>query len=418
MNRSKNRIVLWLVCAWVALSTPAFADEATEAQLQYELGTELYQQGRYAEAIQRFVASHRLVPNANVVLNIVQTFEFLKRGEDAYNWNETYLELATDGSGKQKALAKRAELEKSVAVVEVTTNPKGADLFVDRVDLGSVGRSPRRLAVKPGDHEIIARLARHQEAKHSVSAEVGKSSPLSLTLLPVVGTLKVESTPAGASVRGRDGRELGKTPLSLTLPVGDVSVVVSLPGFVTQTLNARVTEQRAATLRATLEQKASAVAVLSVRGNVPASVLIDGHVVGQSPLSVGQLPPGQRRLEVRANGRQSWSDAILLEPGAATRVEYDLVDPDDRLWPGYRFIGYGVGGVLLASGGIVGLSARGAKSDFEQEPSREKLDRVESLNLTADILMAAGVVVLGATLTWDLLRSPDPSSRGKVVIQR
>jgi hypothetical protein len=147
-------------------------------------------------------------------------------------------------------------------------------------------------------------------------------------------------------------------------------------------------------------------------------VLLDGRPVGQTPLSIDSLPPGMASLEVNAAGREPWGQRIPLEQGAATRVTYDLVSPDDKPWTGWRWIGYGGGAALLAAGAVVGLTAIGARSDFESEPSSDALDRVKSRNLVADILMGAGVVTLGATLTWDILRAPSPTSRGAVSVDR
>jgi len=62
-----------LAAAALLASTPALADDASEARLQYELGSELYKQKRFTEALERFIASNRLVPNPNVVFNIAST---------------------------------------------------------------------------------------------------------------------------------------------------------------------------------------------------------------------------------------------------------------------------------------------------------------------------------------------------------
>ena len=416
-----NRLIaLGLAAVLLLVSAPSVADTATEAQLQYELGAQLYQQGKYTEALERFVASHRLVPNPNVVLNVVQTFTYLRRHEEAYNWNETLLELTKDSAQRADGEKRRETLAKKVAVIEVSTTPPGAELFIDRVELGGVGRSPRRIAVTPGAHSVIARLDKHDDQTASANASVGMSAALELTLAPAVGLVRVSSRPAGAVVRNERTRAvLGKTPVELHLPVGDHRLEVVLSGWVTAAKPVTITRAESTNLDVLLERAAGSVAVLSVRGNVDgAGVFLDGRPLGSTPLTLDSLPGGAGMLEVRAPGREAWRKRVVLEQGAATRVTYDLVDPRDRPWSGWRWLGYGAGGALLASGAIVGLTAKSAKSDFEREPSRASLDRVESRNLIADVLMGAGVLTVGATVTWDLLRAAPAQSHGQVSIDR
>ncbi|HMR09213.1 MAG TPA: PEGA domain-containing protein, partial [Polyangiaceae bacterium] len=365
----------------------AHADTASEAQLQFELGAELYKQARYTEALERFIASNRLVPNANVVQNIVQTFEFLHRSADAYNWNETYLGLVTDAGKREAALRRREALAADIAVVHVQTDPSGAELFVDREELGVFGTSPRRIAVEAGKRRIQARLPKHNDAVTTVAAVLGQAVAVSLQLSPHKGSLAVHTTPAGALVRlEASGEELGRTPLRAPLPVGEYRVVITLQGHLEQTKQIRIGNQQEVQLSLSLLPLASEVSVLTVQGNVPgAKVWLDGAMRGATPLTIPTVRPGNHRLEVRADGRESWTGSVLLEPGSATRVDYDLVDPRDRPWPGWRWVGYGAGGALFAAGAVTGLIARGTRSDFEREPSSATLDRLRAQNTAADI---------------------------------
>jgi hypothetical protein len=420
VNAAKKVFLLSVVLCALGLSAPASADEASEAQLQYELGAELYKQGRYAEAIDRFIASQRLVQNANVVLNIARTFAYLDRNVEAYNWYQTFLRLSRDEAMKQDVEGKLLQLGAKVAVVDVGTEPPGARLYVDRLELGAVGESPRKIAVLPGERTIIARLEGHREAKTTVILALGGVQAVSLKLLPLVGTLRVVSTPPGARVRTEaDGREIGVTPLSVALPVGEQRVVVSLAGFVEQTRSARIGDGVETALEVKLERAASNVSVLTVRGNVEgANLFLDGQWLGRAPSTFSDAAPGRRRIEVTAQGRDAWTGDVLLEPGAATRVDFNLADPADRSWTGWRYIGFGTGGALLVAGGVVGALALQASSDFDDEPSREKLDTIEARNTAADVLLVSGAVVIAATAVWELLRPGPPESSAKVTIDR
>ena len=404
----------------LALSLPVAADPASEAQLQFELAQRLYKEKRYDEAIERFVASNRLVPNANVVFNIGQTFEFLKRRVDAYNWYVSYLEFELTPDERSAGEDKLAKLAREVGVYQVTTEPAGAEVFVDRVDLGSVGRTPRNVAVPPGSHQIIVRLAGYAEAAVPAEVALGAKASVSVPLKALTGTLTLDSRPARAEVRlEREGTLLGVTPLNVTLPVGSVSLLVSAAGYLPERRTVDISEGQPTKLELALRQDASRFAVLTVTGNVDgASVKLDGTLVGTAPLALEQLPAGMPNLELSAPGREPWKRRVSLEPGSATRVQFHLVDPTERTWPGYRYLGYGLGGALFLTGAGFGLSALGEKSSFDEEPSSDKLDALDRKNLTADVLLGTGLLITGATLVWDLLRAPDPESTGSVSIDR
>ncbi|MBI3201290.1 MAG: PEGA domain-containing protein [Myxococcales bacterium] len=419
MRARPRPVALLAVALWLAPSL-SLADAATEAQLQYELGAQLYQAGKYTEALERFIASHRLVPNPNVVLNVVQTFTFLKRYDEAYNWNETYLSFTKEESKRAEGIKRREALSKSVAVIDVSTSPPGAELFVDRVELGSVGRSPLRIAVSKGDRVVIARLDKHDDQSAPVTAKNGAAVTASLKLTAAMGWVTVRTTPAGATVRDEQSHTvLGTTPAELRLPVGEHRLELTLGGWVNASRSVTVGRNARLALEVELQRAAASATLLSVRGNVDgATVLLNGRPLGAAPLSIDTLPAGSGVLEVRALGREPWKERVVLEQGSATRVSYSLVDPDDRPWAGWRWVGYGAGTALLGAGALFGLSARSAKSDFDDEPSRTALDRVEQRNLVADVLMGAGVLTIGATVTWDLLRAAPPESSGRVSVDR
>lgn len=412
------KALLALLLVFVA-PAPASADQAAEAQLQFELGTELYKQGRFVEAIDRFVASNRLAPNPNVVLNVAQTFAYLKRSPEAYNWYSTYLAANLSDEKRAQGEAARNALAAEVAIIDVATQPPGAELFVDRLELGSVGRSPRKIAVEPGMHRVFARQAGWHDASSEIRAERGQTAALQLALELTVGRLEVRTQPAGAHVRLEPGaRDLGVTPLSTSLPVGESRLVVTAQGYVEQTRTVLIREEQPSVLELKLGREASTVSVLSVTGNVPgARVFLDQVDVGAAPLSVPDLPPGTHTVSISAKGREPWTGKVLFEPGTATRVQYQLIDPSTRSWKGWRFVGYGVGGALLGAGGVTGLFALKANSDFDREPSRSGLDSLNRLNTVADVLGVAGLVVAGGTLVWDVL-TPTKHSQGRATLSR
>jgi hypothetical protein len=276
------------------------------------------------------------------------------------------------------------------------------------------------LAVTTGAHRLIAKLTRYEEASLDVEGTVGSETTAHLALRAVMGKLSVSVAPPGATVELQgEGRRLGTAPLSAELPVGEHTLSIAATGYVPQTRSVRIDRGGLVRIAVRLERAASEVSVLSIRGNVPrARVSLDGRPIGMTPLLRDDVAPGSRTVSVSASGYQPWRGNVLLEPGGATRVSVELEPPDSGPWTGWRWIGYGSSAALLTAGGIVALSAVSAREGFDREPTSEGLDRVHARNTTADVLFALGAVALGATLTWELLKSPPRSSTGRIEVQR
>lgn len=410
-----------LLCVVVAcLARPARADTASEAELQYTLGTELYKQRRYQEALQHFIASNRLVPNANVVFNVAIIYGLLKREVDAYNWYETYLHFeGLDVAARTRGERARDALASKVAVLDVTTTPAGAELFIDRLDLGSVGVAPRRVAVVPGARLVLARAPGSSDGQVAVTAEVGAVTPAVVTLAPLEGVLVVESVPAGASVRREDtGETLGTTPLRRSFPVGEVRLLLFLEGHVDQQRVVTLKAGAEARLDVTLVMAASRVAALTVSGGpADARVVLRGKQLGGVPLTVQGLEPGTAALSVEADGHEPFQQALLLEAGGATRVDVQLAPlRQPARW--LRWVGYGAGAVAVLTGLVLGGLSLSTRDQFFTAPTRERLLSTQRLAGAADGLVVGGVVTAGITLLLDLVIFPAPRTRGTVELAR
>jgi hypothetical protein len=360
------------------------------------------------------------VRNSGVVFNIAQVSALMGRSADAYNWYEVYLtQFDLEDDWRQQGTAARDALLPQVAVVDLTTDPPGAEIFVDRQDLGAVGHSPRRIAVEPGERTLIARLPGHREDRASVVAVLGEVTPAHLTLAPQLGVVSVGSVPPGATVRRFDTREaIGTTPLEVSLPVGAVTLIVEHEGYVEQVRRVSIEEDQRQELEVELRPEGSRVAVLTVQGTPRAMMYMDGREIGRTPLTLGDLEPGARRLRAQAEGHESWEGTVVLEPGGAARLDYRLAEIGAGPWTGWRFLGYGGAIALVVAGVVVGAIARSERDAFFESATRDGFDTVGSLNVVADVLWIGGLVVGAATLVWDLVTPPAPGSSARVTLDR
>jgi outer membrane receptor for ferrienterochelin and colicins len=413
-------------------AVPARADDASEARLQYELGSELYKQKRFTEALDRFIASNRLVPNPNVVFNIANIYVLLGKREvrdrarasewyvEAFNWAETLTRMATVETDKKDAAALRSSILLKVAVVTVRSEPDGAEIYVDRESLGSVGRTPRDIATTPGDHTIILKAPAHRPGQVSVVARLGQAVPARVLLEKIVGVVQVTVRPEGAKLQYFPGSiELGKAPAVARLPVGEGRITATMPGFLTQTREIVVREAATTTVEMDLQRVGEGAARLTVVGQPDgASVRLAGREVGKVPLTLSGLDPGRHSVELIATAHEPWKGDLLLEAGAATRVEATLRRPEDQAWGGWKWLGYGAGAALLGGGTVFAFQARGAHQDFDAHPSSSGKARVDRLNVTADVLLGTALVTLATTAVLHAILGPRSGSHASVTTER
>src|SRR5215510_5679457 len=130
-------------------------DVADEAQFHFVRGGQLYRQGRFEEALSELYASNRLVPNRNVQFNIARCLEQLKLYDEAFRaWSEL---ARTEAPATEKTSIQTAidKLRPHLALLQVTSDPPGAEIFANRRDLGSLGTTPKLLALPAGKLTVI-----------------------------------------------------------------------------------------------------------------------------------------------------------------------------------------------------------------------------------------------------------------------
>jgi glutaredoxin-related protein len=208
-------------------------------------------------------------------------------------------------------------------MLNITTTPPGAQIFLD----GSfIGVSPIQVEVQPGQHTVLATMPGYSAAQQSFTVAPGETKTVNLVLNPEQATLKVYSSPAGASIYV-NGQYRGVAPsagLTLTLTPGTYTVEARLSGYqdasTTVTLNPG--ESRSITLTL-LPRKAT----LNIFTNpVGASIYVDGNYVGttrSTGLSV-QVDPGTHTIIATMSGYQDTTVTVNVGSGEIKRVDITL----------------------------------------------------------------------------------------------
>jgi outer membrane receptor protein involved in Fe transport len=292
---------------------------ADEAQLHFELGREAYQRAEYRAALEHFLASNRLAPNRNVVYNAARAFEQLKRYADAHRFYVEALTGETEPQAIQDVRTAMARIAPNVAVLDVTTSPPGATLYVDRRELGSRGQSPRLLAMPPGRYRVLAELEGYEPTiSEVVVAELGARVPVSLPLPRILGTLRADAADPdarGALVHVDDERAppACAVPCEARLPPGPHQIFFTREGYQGVPLQVTVLAGQAARVTAVLQRLTGSLVVSTdERG---AQVSIGGRTMGFTPVVIPSVPAGRQVVSITMRGYAKLEREVVVHAG-------------------------------------------------------------------------------------------------------
>ena len=114
--------------------------------------------------------------------------------------------------------------------IAVTSTPGGAAIVLDGKETGKT--TPWTLTVPAGSHTVGVRLAGYAAATRTTTVASGKRSSVSFVLSKqVMGSLRIESTPTGASVTVDGTAVAGRTPVTISVALGGHAVRVTHAGY-------------------------------------------------------------------------------------------------------------------------------------------------------------------------------------------
>ncbi len=220
----------------------------------------------------------------------------------------TYAWYATE-QGKRAAIVAPPDS----TTLSVTTQPSGADVFLDRT---LIGRSPATTSVPAGNSVLRISLAGYREFEDSLLLE--KDVPLSRTveLAEQTGSLRVKSTPPGALIT-LDGTETGLTTPEIfdSLSVNRIHAVrLSLPGYYAKDLDGiEIAVDSSVTVS---HDFSKVVHPLTVISDPPgASIVLNGIERGTSPVSIRAVEEGRHELVARLAGHYEARRTIEVPAG-------------------------------------------------------------------------------------------------------
>ena len=223
------------------------------------------------------------------------------------------------------------KLQRSQGAVEVQTEPAGRAVRIlsEAGELVREGAAPLALAaLATGKYEVTASEGEWQLREQ---VEVRRAETARVLLAFVTVPVEISSEPGGAQVSA-DGKPLGRAPLRVELPVGEHEVTAKLDGWPEQ--HRSITIERGREAAAQFVFRNGSVKITSAPGG--AQVFQNEQQLGQTPLLIEEVPPGDVRYELRLKDHKTVPVTGQVEPEQQTflaaRLEKELRPDPSAPW--------------------------------------------------------------------------------------
>jgi hypothetical protein len=243
----------------------------------------------------------------------------VKKGE--MTWKQI---VTVVGNQQQKVMAQLAPAGPPVGTLRVVASVPGAEVWVDGEMKGTVNSSISNIPA--GDHIVEVRARGYAPQTVNVTVAVGAQAVARVDMnaapaQPVGARLRVVTPVPNAEVF-IDGSSAGPAPFDRSdLPPGKHFVIVRAHGYAEWKREVDLDPSQPMTLSAELSASGTVKVLSNVSG---ATVLIDGQIVGKTPVVLDNIPAGEHFVEVKQSGYLDAKQPFHLEGGEQKILAADL----------------------------------------------------------------------------------------------
>lgn len=215
-------------------------ESSPEAKYQARIaaGRKAYSAGDYEGAIAEFKAAFDLKATSGALFNIAKSYEKMGRYEESIDYFQQYLDLepnATDKSDVEETIKRlKQSIRSRFQELSVSSDPPGADIYLDDRNTGLQGQTNFRFKVTPGPHTLYINLNGFEPLKREFVMPDDKPLALDFKMkkLENVGLIDIVVNQDGARIFV-DGAIIGLSPYKQKKQVeaGKHQVQVELLGY-------------------------------------------------------------------------------------------------------------------------------------------------------------------------------------------
>lgn len=178
-------IVMLFVCgpAFAQNGTPSKQTAAKVLRLVKDANDE-FDRGEFGDALELYQEAYDLYPDAVLLYRIGLSAENTGDKRRAVAAYSAFVDAAkSDDATAQTVKGRIAELQASIPpLVKITSNPAGADVFVNDLDGRSLGQTPGSFEIPTGDVEVLIRLNGYRLEKRKLSLNNGEEDAIDVEL--------------------------------------------------------------------------------------------------------------------------------------------------------------------------------------------------------------------------------------------
>ncbi|GAB7015171.1 PEGA domain-containing protein [Methanogenium cariaci] len=224
-----------------------------------------------------------------------------------------------------QAVVSPASADIQKGTISVTSNPQGADIYLNDEDLGLQTNTVIQ-DVFPGIHYIRLELPGYRTWETIFEVKEGQTAYISHNLEPVVGdAFSVSTTPEGARIF-IDGQFSGTSNVVLyELPAGQHRVLLQLENYSDYAVTVTINEDMSQSLVHTFEPVSTVgrITVESVPSN--AEIYLNGEFKGNTRTTLEDVVPGTYDVVIRKIGYDDWTGRVDVAAGKISEVKAELL---------------------------------------------------------------------------------------------
>jgi serine/threonine protein kinase len=219
------------------------------------------------------------------------------------------VDSAVDLSGKRSFDPPPFRLIRSKGALEIQSDPPGAQFSIRSADgqFSREGTTPQSIVDLPtGKYSLVAHRG-DWEMRDEIEVQRGQRTNKSFAF--VSATTNITSEPAGAEIFV-DGKSRGRAPLRLELPARSHDLTAHLEGWPNEQQKIEIDPKQENAAQFVFAN--GSVKITSAPGG--ATVAANGKELGQTPLVIEEVKPGEVTYELRLAGYKSTPVTGKVEP--------------------------------------------------------------------------------------------------------
>jgi hypothetical protein len=434
-------------------------DKSLESAKEFfDDGQNLYLQGKYLEAAERFMKAYEEKNYPAFIFNVAVCYEKNNDYLKAVNTYERYLKEDPLSPDRQDVLKRIAVIREHLnppasqpttspggegtpstpppvpaappnlppvvtkGLVVIESKPEGAAIYLGDKSKGIFTRTPYSGSLPPGKHTVILEMRKYKPERKTFSVRHDRLTYLyfALSSEEYLGWIEVKANVPGASVYfdKKEVGAVGKTPYTGFLRPGKRQIIVEQPGYAPYVQTIDITAGKDHVVNVNLKKVLFGWLKVTGKTTEGATVKVDGRLIDckEYPCRT-ELPPGNYKVEIQRKDYKKYTHQISIKQATETQLAVRLNPEPSRL---NAYITFGVAGALLAGAITTGVMSNNRKDSLESDlkggrvydSSDPRIDEGKITAIISDSLYAlSGITaVLGV---YYLLRNVGPDSYGE-----